>query len=178
MVEIIKIKMAGNEDVQLLSDLSIVTFIETYRGSCPDKDILNFVDESFNENVIADEIDNKADFYFIAFADGEPAGYMLLKEEYEGYPFAQKHVAIKIKRLYVTKDYQSKKVGAALMNYALDFAHEKGYDVMWLGVWEHNKKAISFYKKWGFDNTDLTSTFTIGNTKQIDNWLIKSIERS
>jgi len=48
----------------------------------------------------------------------------------------------------VLKEYQSKKIGAALMSYALQFGSQKNYEVLWLGVWEHNEKAKLFYKKW------------------------------
>ena len=172
----INIKMAGNEDVQLLSDLSIATFIETYRGTCPDEDILDFTETYFNENIIADELDDKNDFYFIVFADGFPAGYMRLKEDYNHFPFPERYNAIELKRIYVLKEYQSKKVGVALMKYALEFAKEKGYEAMWLGVWEHNEKAKSFYKKWGFEDEGFTHIFQVGKTAQTDKWLIKFLK--
>jgi ribosomal protein S18 acetylase RimI-like enzyme len=171
------IKMAGNEDVQLLCDLSNITFIETYRGTCPDEDILSFLDKCFNENVIAEEVDDKSDFYFIAFLDKVPAGYMLLKEEVADYAFLKNKNAIQLKRIYVLKEYHSKKIGAALMNYALEFSLERGYNAIWLGVWEHNEKAKSFYKKWGFEETGTDYDFYTGKTKHNDKWMIKVIER-
>ena len=61
------------------------------------------------------------------------------------------------------------------MNFALDFASEKKYEMMWLGVWEHNEKAKAFYKKFGFEDTGFNHLFPIGNTPQTDNWLIKFI---
>ena len=39
------------------------------------------------------------------------------------------------------------------MTFALDFAAKKNYELMWLGVWEHNEKAKAFYKKFGFEDT-------------------------
>jgi ribosomal protein S18 acetylase RimI-like enzyme len=85
--------------------------------------------------------------------------------------------AIELKRIYVLKEYHSKKVGAALMGFALQFASEKQYEAVWLGVWEHNIKAQAFYKKWGFVDTGSSHNFPIGNTPQMDNWLIKLIEK-
>ena len=37
-------------------------------------------------------------------------------------------------------------VGRELYNHALKVAREHGYNKIWLGVWEHNLKAIQFYK--------------------------------
>ncbi len=65
----------------------------------------------------------------------------------------RKHKSIELKRIYVLKEYHSQKIGAKLMSFALDFAAEKNYELVWLGVWEHNEKAKSFYKKFGFVDT-------------------------
>ncbi len=37
------------------------------------------------------------------------------------------------------------------MQDALDTARAGGCDLLWLGVWEHNSKAIAFYRKFGFE---------------------------
>jgi ribosomal protein S18 acetylase RimI-like enzyme len=174
----IHIKRADKNDAQLLSDLSNITFIETYRGNFSDEDLSAFMDDYFNETAIAEELQNADDFYYIAFINGFPAGYMRLKEDDAEYPLSKKYKAIHLKRIYVLKEYHSKKIGAALMSFALRFAAEKNYEMMWLGVWEHNQKAKLFYKKWGFTDIGDSHNFPIGNTPQTDNWLIKFIEKS
>ena len=98
-----------------------------------------------------------------------------LSEEASDVEIIAKHTSVELKRIYVLKEYHSQKAGAALMNFALNFAAEKMYELVWLGVWEHNEKAKSFYKKFGFENTGATHFFPIGNTPQTDCWLIKFI---
>jgi len=44
-------------------------------------------------------------------------------------------------------------------------------EIVWLGVWEKNNRAISFYKKWGFEKFGEHS-FTLGDDIQND-WLMK-----
>jgi len=63
------------------------------------------------------------------------------------------------------------------MNFALDFAKQKNYDLIWLGVWEHNERAKSFYKKFGFEDSGVEHPFPIGNTPQTDVWFYKYINR-
>ncbi|HVZ95989.1 MAG TPA: GNAT family N-acetyltransferase, partial [Chitinophagaceae bacterium] len=75
----------------------------------------------------------------------------------------------------VLKEYHAKKAGAALMDFAIAFAKEKKYEVLWLGVWEHNERAKAFYKKYGFINTGYEHPFPIGNTPQTDVWLYKML---
>jgi len=38
-----------------------------------------------------------------------------------------------------------------LMKEAIKIARDKGFIFMWLGVWEHNKKALRFYEKFNFE---------------------------
>lgn len=174
----IEIKRAKVNDAALLSDLSNVTFIETYRGSCADTDLMDFIDRCFNEEVISKELENPDDFYYISFVDGFAAGYMRLKEDNKDYPFDKSYKALQLKRIYILKEYQDKKIGAALMKAALELAAEKDYEILWLGVWEHNKKAKIFYEKWGFEDPDIPYSFQVGNTTHTDYWLIKFIEKN
>ena len=63
-----------------------------------------------------------------------------------------------------------------LMNFALDFAMTNKYEVVWLGVWEHNNRAQKFYWKYGFEKSGHTHPFPIGNTPQTDLWLWKFLD--
>ena len=174
----IHIKRATPEDAELISSMSKVTFEDTFRGTCTDEDLQSFVDTAFSLANTLRNLNDENDFYFIAYINNEAAGYMRLKENYTEYDAIKKYNGLELKRIYVAKEYQSKKVGAALMAYALQFSAEKNYEVLWLGVWEHNEKARSFYKKWGFIDTGDTHDFPIGNTPQTDMGMIKFIAKS
>ncbi len=171
----IEILRATSDDAQLISELSAITFLDTFAGTCTDEDMRGFIEEYFNKSQVQSELQNKDDFYFIAFVDGRAAGYIRIKEEISDVEIINKHKAIELKRIYVLKEYLSKKVGAALMNFALDFAAQKNYELVWLGVWEHNERAKVFYKKFGFENSGVEHPFPIGNTPQTDVWLYKFI---
>ena len=58
-------------------------------------------------------------------------------------------------------------MGQLLYNKALEIATKLSIKEIWLGVWEKNKRAISFYKKNGFIEFD-THIFKLGNDEQID----------
>lgn len=173
----VKIIRARSADANLLSQLSKITFEDTFTGTCTEEDMRTFVEAVFSEDTITAELINDEDYYFIAYYNNIAAGYMRLKEDYSEYTAIKKYKALELKRIYVLKEYQSKKIGAALMSYALQMASQKNYEVLWLGVWEHNEKAKLFYKKWRFTETGDTHDFPIGNTPQIDRWMIKFIEQ-
>jgi ribosomal protein S18 acetylase RimI-like enzyme len=172
----IHIRRAVTNDAQLLSALSAVTFFDTFNGTCTNEDIQQFIETCFNPGQVYKELRDADDFYFIAFINEEAAGYIRLKEDESDVIEIKKHRSIELKRIYVLKEYQSQKIGAKLMTFALDFAVAKNYELIWLGVWEHNEKAKAFYKKYGFEDSGVTHLFPIGNTPQTDNWLVKFIK--
>lgn len=55
-----------------------------------------------------------------------------------------------IQRLYVDASWHGKGAARQLMEACLDELSSRRCDVAWLGVWEHNHKAIAFYRKHGF----------------------------
>lgn len=176
--ETVSIRRAFADDAKVIAKLSAITFFDTFKGTCTDEDMQGFIEQHFNEKQIVAELKNEDDFYFIAFINGNAAGYIRMKEGLSEVEIINQHKAIELKRIYVLKEYHSKKIGAALMNFALDFAAEKNYELIWLGVWEHNERAKSFYNKFGFINSGVTHPFPIGNTPQTDVWLYKFIKKN
>jgi diamine N-acetyltransferase len=78
-----------------------------------------------------------------------------------------------LKRLYVVAEWHGRGVARLLMQDALDAAAREGCDVLWLGVWEHNPKAMAFYRKFGLDVVG-THAFMLGQDRQRD--LIMSVK--
>lgn len=175
--ENLHIRRAGIADTKLLSELSTATFFDTFHGTCTSDDMQEFIMKCFNENQVNKELQDINDFYFIAFSEEKAVGYIRMKEDESDIVETKNRKSIELKRIYVLKEYQLKKVGAGLMQFALDFSAKNGYELMWLGVWEHNERAINFYKKSGFEDTGFQHPFPIGNTPQTDNWMIRYIRK-
>lgn len=57
------------------------------------------------------------------------------------------------------------------MDFAFSFARQLNKKTVWLGVWEHNLRAINFYKKHGFSKFG-EHLFLVGKDAQTD-WLMK-----
>ena len=57
----------------------------------------------------------------------------------------------------------------------IEYAAKNKFDTIWLGVWEHNQKAIEFYKKWGFEVFG-KYIFVLGNDPQNDLLMKKEIK--
>ena len=171
----INIRRAEINDAEILSQLSTVTFLDTFNGTCTEEDIQQFVKKYFSPEQSFKELQDPFDYYFMAFINDEAVGYLRMKEEDSDVDEIKKYRGIELKRIYVLKKYHDKKVGAALMKFVLSFAYENKYEAVWLGVWEHNERAKIFYKKWGFTDTGVMHDFPIGSTPQMDHWYIKLI---
>lgn len=171
----LNIRRAIPADAQLLSNLSSITFHETFKGTCTDEDLAGFIEESYNAEQILKELQDDNDLYFLAYMDLKPVGYLKMNEEESVVPLIRERKSLAISRLYVLKEYHSRKVGAALMEFALNFASQNNFEILWLGVWEYNEKAKAFYKKFGFKETGFSHPYPIGNTPQTDIWLMRFI---
>jgi diamine N-acetyltransferase len=169
----ISIRRITLADVKALADISRQTFYDTFHHTCTAADLENFLEEHYNEAQVTKELSNPNDFYFFAEIDNQPVGYIRFMEEYDSFSIMKKWKALELKRIYVVKEYHGKGVAQQLMDLIIDFATTKKYEVIWLGVWEHNVKAQKFYEKYGFVNSGHTHYFPIGSTPQNDFWFWK-----
>ena len=129
-----------------------------------------FLAEQFTTAALIKEVGAKGNTFFLAYVDDKPAGYLRLRDG-ECPPGAGAGKAIEIARLYATKDMIGKGVGKALIAHAIQYAGSNDKEIIWLGVWENNHRAISFYQQWGFQKFD-EHDFILGTDIQRD-WLMK-----
>jgi len=169
----IRIRRITAADVTVLSDIARQSFYDTFTGTCTDIDMQGFLEQYFNKKKLEEEISDPQNFYFFAEVDGVAAGYLQFMEDYSGFPLMKKWKALELKRIYILKEYQGKGIAQELMDHFLTHALKNRYEVVWLGVWEHNTRAQKFYGKYGFVNSGHTHDFPIGNTPQTDIWFWK-----
>ena len=149
MMLCISIRLANINDVEALRDLSITTFWDTFSQANKKKYMDQYIAEAMSIGQLSKELNDDRNKFFLAYIDDSLVGYTKMRtietpeELKSGNP-------IEIERIYVSKEYHSKKVGAALMDHSINYAINNNHDVIWLGVWEHNYKAVDFYKRWGF----------------------------
>jgi diamine N-acetyltransferase len=169
----ITIRRVTLADTAALAAISRQTFYDTFNGTCTANDMDSFLKDYFNEQQVKKELSNPNDFYFFAAIGNQPVGYIRFMEDYDNFSVMQKWKALELKRIYVVKEYHGKGVAQKLMDLVSDFAVKEKYEIIWLGVWEHNVKAQKFYEKYGFVNSGHTHNFPIGSTPQTDFWFWK-----
>ena len=153
-----------------LQALGIKTFSETFDITNNQSDMSDYFVKSFNLEKLAQELANpESDFYF-ADLDGESIGYLKINR---GLAQTESLLedALEIERIYVLSKHHGQKVGKLLFDKAIDVALKHNLDSVWLGVWEKNTQALSFYQRLGFEKFD-THVFMLGVDAQTD-WLMK-----
>ncbi|MEI6086776.1 MAG: GNAT family N-acetyltransferase [Bacteroidota bacterium] len=165
----IKIVSAGIEDAKLIAIISRETFYDTYAAENTAANMAKFMTQQFGKAMLMAEVGATGNHFFLAYQNGEVAGYLKLTESI--HPQLTGEKAIEISRIYVCKPFIGKSVGKALMQTAIDFAIEKSKDWLWLIAWKENKRALEFYQKNGFE-IFAESTFVLGDDLQND-WVLK-----
>lgn len=161
------------DDLPTLQELSRSTYDITFRHLNTPENMTAYLDSAFDLDKLRDELlDPASDFYFL-HAGGMLAGYLKLNE---GSAQTDTHdpASLEIERIYVTRDFQGKGLGGALIGKAIETARRRGKSYVWLGVWEKNENAISFYKRYGFYESGKHS-FVMGNETQSDYIMQKNL---
>lgn len=137
--------------VAILCDLGKTTFAETFIGMAYyTKDIVDgYTSGAFTPEVIARELEDPHVQYFLLSVDGVYVGYAKLVEK-EPAPCIRDLRAIYLERIYFTKASQGKGLGKKLMARVYEEARNRGYENLWLSVWEYNTGAVEFYRRLGF----------------------------
>jgi diamine N-acetyltransferase len=159
-----KIKIATIEDITLLCEIGIKTFIETYGNQNTPEDLKKYLEEKFNKKQISDELLTPKTIFLLVELENEIIGYAKMRVNLVENPDMK---SLEIERIYISKDYHGQKYGAMLMQKCIDVSIENNYESIWLGVWEHNPKAINFYQKWGFEIFG-EHIFQLGDDAQTD----------
>lgn len=166
----LKTRFCTIEDAALVADMSRQTFYETFASENSAENMDKFMRSQFTREALIKEVGEEGNIFFLAYDDEKPVGYVRMKES-DKLPELNDKTAIEIVRIYAVAGAIGKGVGSALMQKCIDVALEKKKEVIWLGVWEKNKKAIDFYTRWGFEKFG-THIFMLGDDPQTD-WLMK-----
>lgn len=164
------IRFATANDAGLIANLSRQTFYETFVSQNTKENMDKFMNETFTKEQLMKEVCTPGNIFFLAYDENEPVGYVRMREN-SNPPELGNANAVEIARIYTVTNSIGKGVGKALMQKCIEIAVEKKKDIIWLGVWQQNQRAIDFYMNWGFEKFG-THIFMLGDDRQTD-WLMK-----
>ncbi|MGO1242784.1 MAG: GNAT family N-acetyltransferase [Sphingobacterium sp.] len=165
-MENIIVQKATLDNIEQLQQIGRQTFSETFSSGNTEENMKKYLAEGFSFEKLTEELNDKNSEFYFALSETKVIGYLKInfgKSQTE----LQDDTALEIERIYVLKEFHGKKVGQILYEEAIEIAKQKKSDYVWLGVWEENPRAISFYKKNGFVEFD-KHTFRLGDDEQTD----------
>ena len=170
-----EIRAALESDAGALARLAEETFRATFAASNPAESMQRHCESSYGESIQLAEIRDPNLETWLAYDGGRLVAYAQLRRGAVP-PAVVAQRPREILRFYVHSDAHGKGAAQALMAHALGRAALLGADVVWLGVWEHNPRAIAFYRKWSFEVVG-EHVFMMGDDPQRD-LLMRHVVRS
>lgn len=162
----ISIRRAVVADAAALAALAEKTFRDTFGASNRPDDMDLHCRQSYAEVIQAREIADRDRLTWLAVAGGMMAGFAQLR--WGPTPACvPERAAGELQRIYVDRAWHGQGIAQALMAACVAEFQRRGTEVIWLGVWEHNSRALAFYRKQGFEEVG-DHVFQLGEDPQRD----------
>jgi ribosomal protein S18 acetylase RimI-like enzyme len=164
---IFSVRPAGAADAPLLARLGPRLFEQTFGAANDPADMAAYLPTAFSIERVTEVLGDPQLATWIA-EDAERAsiGYAVLRRASTADGVIAARPA-EVQRIYADQAWHGRGIGDALMRACVDRARAWHCDVLWLGVWEENPRAIAFYEKKGFRKVG-RQTFLLGQDLQHD----------
>lgn len=96
------------------------------------------------------ELHSGSKWYFVLWQGDTPLGYVKLRSDRHNAAVDGRN-ALEMQRIYLLDTAKGAGFGKQLLDFAEAFCVDKGFECMWLAVWEENRVAQQFYLRNGFD---------------------------
>lgn len=166
MSSVITIERVSMDASVSLLELSRQTFFDAFAHLNDPANMQAFADKAFTSSSFDEQLNNPDSEFYYARIDGNVAGYIKLNFNGAQTEFHDPQ-ALELERIYVFQEYQGRKIGHQLLDFAIQTAISKNFHYIWLGVWEHNLGAIRFYQNQGFEIFS-SHPFMLGADQQTD----------
>ncbi|RNE56634.1 GNAT family N-acetyltransferase [Cryobacterium tepidiphilum] len=161
----VSVRQAGPADAAALAPVAADTFALACPPGTGPRSIADFIARHLSQERFEGYLADSERDIRLAFDGDEAAGYTMLVF---GEPHAPEVAAaithrptVELSKVYVLGHHHGAGVAATLMSATLAAARERGATGVWLGVNQHNARALRFYEKSGFAIVG-TKTFLVG----------------
>jgi diamine N-acetyltransferase len=171
--ESIHIRIGVESDAAALAAFAARTFEDTFGPQNRPEDLRAHLSQAFGIAQQTQELLNPDMVTLLGFDDATLVAFAQVKRQ--GPPAGiDIDAPVELHRFYVDRSAHGKGVAQQLMCAVHSAAREFGGDTLWLGVWEHNPRAIAFYQKVGFVDRG-SHDFFVGQDRQTDRVLVAEV---
>lgn len=145
----ISTRIANADDFILLATLGRQAFYEAFGAYNNADDMQVYLNNAFNPEIIHEQLKDPDIIYLIATFLDTPVGYAKMKRGSSPKELKNSR-CMQLERIYALQEFIGKKIGHALMLKCIEAAQSESCEYLWLGVWQQNERAITFYKNRDF----------------------------
>ncbi|MBR7800519.1 GNAT family N-acetyltransferase [Undibacterium fentianense] len=160
-------------DAAALAALAEQTFVDTYSEQNDPEQIRTHCAKNFGIAQQSAEICDPKYAVILAFIGEALVGFAQVVKNPPPDSIAAER-AVALYRYYVSKAWHGKGIAQALLLEVEAAAREFGANQIWLGMWEHNARALAYYQKVGFQHVGWMD-YQFGDIVERDYVLLKSI---
>ena len=153
----------------MLAELGAKTFDETFSPFHPASDMEAYITGTYTLSKLKANLLNPSIQYYAAYHKTGDCGYIKLLDDANAEGLEGR--VMELEKIYVRQWAQGTGVAKLLMDKAIELAKKQGYNYLFLGVWQENKRALAFYKKCGFEIFN-TRKFKLGD-EWCDDFLLR-----
>jgi ribosomal protein S18 acetylase RimI-like enzyme len=161
-----EIHQVKEADLLSLQEISRQTFFDTFANVNRPSDMQQYLEENLSMEQLIKEWSNISTYFYFVKRKDVVLAYLKINEA-DAQTEQRDEPSLEIERIYVRQSEQGKGIGQLLLDFSIQVTKDKGFKLIWLGVWEHNLKAIQFYEKNGF-NFFGKHSFFLGQDEQTD----------
>jgi len=161
-----QIRHASAADAATLAALAERTFRDTFTEVNTPENMAAHAAASYGIDKQRAEIESDRIRTLLVELDGVVAGYAQLRNGHHPDCVSAEN-AIELWRFYIDRSGIGRGLAQRLMQAVVVEAAEWNGRALWLGVWEHNPRAIAFYRKCGFVEVG-AHVFRLGDDAQTD----------
>ncbi|RJY09231.1 GNAT family N-acetyltransferase [Aurantiacibacter aquimixticola] len=146
------LRPASLSDAEPLAQLGRTSFCAAFQHLYRPEDLKSFLTEVYSVEAVRTEIaDPKITHRLAQDREGSPlAGFVKMRAPSWYAEHSDAARPISLGQLYTDPQRTGEGIGAALIDWAIDYSRSEGHDAVQLSVWSQNYGAQRFYQRYGF----------------------------
>ena len=148
-----KVRLAVEEDLTQIVQISRYTFTETFVGdfSRPytKDDLRKYYSKHHSLKTYLDYFNDRNHALYVLLVQGEIEGYSLVGPCHLPHKDVTKSCG-ELKKIYIKKEKQGFGYGKGLLEQSFQYL-EMNFQQQWIGVWSGNLRAQKIYRSYGFE---------------------------
>ncbi|MGK2948348.1 MAG: GNAT family N-acetyltransferase [Acidimicrobiales bacterium] len=160
------LEIVDPDDAAELAKLKADTFVEAFANGNDRDHLQAHVAREFTAEAVERTLEHPGSTTWWLIEDGVPVAFLKVNRG-DAQTETGLSDGLEVEQIYVQAAHHGRGHGGRLIEHVMTTARAEGYPFIWLGVWEHNRKAIEVYEHLGFVPIG-AHTFRFGNEDQRD----------